>query len=157
MGIKGANMFYAPQKPYLVSGCLRDQVTYPICLENSSNDDRIRECLEKVGLQKFSRSSLDQRQHDWSSVLSGGEKQRMGFARLFFHNPTFAVLDESTSAVEPKGQKMLYEQTMKCGITMISIAHREELAQYHDLHIEFLGHGKFKFIQEDGRAKISDV
>lgn len=143
----GANMYYVPQKPYLVTGCLRDQVTYPICLKTTEQDEQIRKCLERTGLSKFVRSSLDQRQHDWASVLSGGEKQRMGFARLFYHNPKFAVLDEATSAVEPKGQKMLYEETLRAGITMISIAHREELIQYHDRHIEFLGHGRFKLMQ----------
>ena len=59
-----------------------------------------------------------------------------GFARLFYHNPTFAVLDEATSAVEPAGQRMLYTKTRELGITIISIAHREELIEFHDVHIE---------------------
>lgn len=144
----GANLYYVPQKPYLVTGTLRDQVTYPLLLESSDQDERVRECLEQTGLQKFVRTNLDQKYHDWASVLSGGEKQRMGFARLFFHNPTFAVLDEATSAVEPTGQTMLYEKTKAKGITMISIAHRHELIKFHDLHIEFLGHGEFKIMNE---------
>jgi len=147
---KGCNMFYVPQKPYLCKGTLRDQVTYPVVLRDSSQDDKIRECLKETGLTKFMRANLDITHHDWSSVLSGGEKQRMGFARLFYHKPVFAVLDEATSAVEPKGQRMLYETTREKRITLISIAHREELIEFHDMHIEFLGHGEYRIVKNAG-------
>jgi ABC-type thiamine transport system ATPase subunit len=40
-------------------------------------------------------------------TLSGGEQQRLAFARLFLHEPDIVVMDEATSALDPDSQAML--------------------------------------------------
>eukprot|EP00301_Raphidiophrys_heterophryoidea_P014853 c23325_g1_i1.p1 GENE.c23325_g1_i1~~c23325_g1_i1.p1 ORF type:complete len:644 (-),score=135.51 c23325_g1_i1:100-2031(-) len=138
------HMFYVPQRPYMVTGSLRDQVTYPLKLD-SSVDKHVMECLEYVGLTKLVRHSgeqgLDAIQHDWADVLSGGEKQRLGLARLYFHRPTFAILDEATSAINANEEGPLYEVLGKLHITVFSISHRPSLLPYHHKHLHFIGDG----------------
>jgi len=63
--------------------------------------------LEDVRLgYLLARFSLDST-HEWSSVLSLGEQQRLAFARLLLSKPQLALLDESTSALDEANEVML--------------------------------------------------
>lgn len=154
-------LFYVPQRPYLVSGSLREQVTYPLT-PGPAADEAVRDCLRRVHLDKLdthSPAGLATAHHDWADVLSGGEKQRLGLARLFFHKPKFAVLDESTSAINPDEEGMLYNQMSELGITVFSIAHRMELMRFHQLQLHFAadGTGGWTLTQlEDAGAPIPE-
>ena len=136
-------VFYVPQKPYLVSGTLRDQVMYPLP-GDPTRDDEVVEALTRVNLMKLARTSsdgLDRFPHDWADVLSGGEKQRVGLARLYFHKPAYAVLDEATSAINPDEEGAFYSHLGTLGITAFSIAHRLELKRFHHQHLHFHADG----------------
>lgn len=75
--------------------------------------------------------------HEWSSVLSLGEQQRLAFGRLLLSKPTLALLDESTSALDEANEARLYQLIQAAGITYISIGHRRTLYKYHKkvLHV----------------------
>ena len=156
-------LFYVPQRPYLVSGTLRDQVTYPLTPPRSAAaDEAVLACLRRVRLDKLAQHSaagLDTAHHDWADVLSGGEKQRLGLARLYYHHPAFAVLDEATSAINPDEEGQLYAQMSELGITFFSIAHRLELMKFHQLQLHFAadGTGRWTLTPLDGRgAPVAD-
>src|SRR4029077_18192014 len=70
----------------------------------------------------------------WDQTLSGGEKQRLAFARIFLHNPDIIVLDEATAALDPESQDKLMELLSKQPeeTTLVSVGHRPELEAFHN-------------------------
>jgi ABC-type uncharacterized transport system fused permease/ATPase subunit len=64
---------------------------------------------------------------DWANILSGGEQQRLAFARLFFHSPDFALMDEATAALDVEMEATCMEMCTRRGITIISVGHRATL------------------------------
>lgn len=152
-----ARVFYVPQRPYLAHGSLRDQVTYPEVVPrgkaDAALDARVLEALRTVNLLKLvgddSAGGLDVTKHDWADVLSGGEKQRIGLARVFFREPACAVLDEATSAVNPDEEALFYEKLASLGVTAFSIAHRPELLRFHHKKLTLHADGTGGWTLED--------
>jgi ATP-binding cassette subfamily D (ALD) protein 3 len=83
---------------------------------------------------------------DWNDVLSGGEKQRIAMARLIYHKPQFAILDECTSAVSVDVEGHLYSHMKSIGVTLITVSHRETLWKYHEHLLRFYGDRQYEFI-----------
>ena len=85
------------------------------------------------------KDKIEDEEKPWDQTLSlsGGEKQRLAFARLFLHNPDIVVLDEATLALDAKGQDNLMESLIKelPGATLVSVAHRAELEDFHNRKI----------------------
>lgn len=127
-------LFMLPQKPYVPSGTLRRAAAYPAPAEDWSIE-QIGEALDKVGLGHLKEKIEEEA--PWDQTLSGGEKQRLAFARLFLHRPDIIVFDEATSALDAKSQdKMmaLVNEELK-DATIVSVAHREELEAFHSRKI----------------------
>lgn len=126
-------LMFLPQRPYMVEGSLRDQLLYPYP-DKSADDDEIRRVIENVNLAEILNRIDDDldRVVDWGNVLSLGEQQRIGFARLFLRKPRFAFLDEATSALDEDNQTALYQAIRDSKIGYISVGHRETLMAFHD-------------------------
>jgi vitamin B12/bleomycin/antimicrobial peptide transport system ATP-binding/permease protein len=129
-----AKMIFLPQQPYVPLGTLRRAAAYPDASDSRSNE-AITEALRSVGLEHL-QHRLDE-EAPWHQLLSGGEKQRLGFARVLLHDPDIVVMDEATSALDPKSQDVLMALLVRWPkmMTIVSIGHRPELESYHDRKI----------------------
>ncbi|RZC34269.1 ABC tran and/or AAA 23 domain containing protein [Asbolus verrucosus] len=143
-------LFYIPQRPYMTLGCLRDQLTYPHsgseAIRRGTTDRQLEEHLHRVQLgYLLEREGGLDAIADWLDVLSGGEKQRIAMARLFYHKPQFAILDECTSAVSVDVEGSMYKYCREVGITLLTVSHRKSLWQHHEFVLHLDGRGGYTF------------
>lgn len=98
---------------------------------------------------------------EWRESLSGGDQQKMAWARLFYHKPKvrffsgnttkanscrswqYAVLDEATSLVPTETEGLMMEYASKLGITLLTVSHRPSLWKYHAMILQYDGQGGY--------------
>ena len=157
---KSRELFYIPQKPYLAIGSFRDQVIYPDTVADMKrkgiSDEDLTSILDRVELvYLLERETLNSVQ-DWSEVLSGGEKQRVAIARLIYHRPLYAILDECTSAVSIDVEQRIYKYlTEIIGCSLLSVTHRvKQLQSYHHFILKLDGCGEYQFEAIEGGDSV---
>lgn len=144
---KHNEMFYIPQRPYLSHGSLRQQIIYPISeKENTVSDAELNQILEVLGLQHLVESVGGwDAVREWREDLSMGAQQKIAAARLFYHRPKFAILDECTASVTLDTETTIYTHAQELGISLLTVSHRASLWQYHDKILQFDGQGHYLF------------
>lgn len=129
----GATMFLLPQSPYVPVGTLKRAAAYPRSPDCFAHE-AVATAFEATGLENLT-GRLDE-VAPWDKTLSGGEKQRLAFARVLLHKPDIVVLDEATAALDTKSQARLMQLLVEQAITVLSVGHRPELEQFHSRKIE---------------------
>jgi putative ATP-binding cassette transporter len=124
-------IMFLPQKPYIPLGTLRRVVTYPAAMDAYSSEV-IASALADAGLGGLA-SELDV-DMSWGQRLSGGEQQRLAFARALLARPDWLFMDEATASLDPEAEEELYNMLRQRlpDTTVVSIAHRPEIADLHD-------------------------
>ncbi|MEB2847961.1 ATP-binding cassette domain-containing protein [Rhizobiales bacterium RZME27] len=120
---------FLSQKAYCPIGTLADAVAYPHLAADIAVDD-LRAAIDDVGLAGL---PVDHplASDDGSTILSGGEMQRLVLARVLLHRPETVILDEATSALDPQAETMLLA-TLRRQLptsTFVIIAHRRPTGQ----------------------------
>jgi putative ATP-binding cassette transporter len=135
---QGARLLFLPQKPYLPIGSLKHAVSYPESAQRFSAEE-MSDVLQRVGLPHLAGDL--ERSENWAHVLSGGEQQRVAFARALLNKPDWLFLDEATASLPEDAQDALYRLLKERlpQTTLVSIGHRESLAAHHEQRLAWRG------------------
>lgn len=152
----------APQHSYMAPQCtLYEQIAFPQQVKVPTQKIRaaVLQAIELAGAQTvvnvirgyespvmgFDLTDVDE-SYDWSS-LSGGQKERISMARVFFHvlcmdrskETPVAILDEATSMMDDTEQDVL-NHLRRLNVRMISVTHRDVVIRHHT-NVLKIGHG----------------
>jgi len=126
---------FLPQRPYLPLGTLGDAIAYPEP-DHQPRRAELEAALRAVGLAYL----IDQLDVDgnWAQRLSGGEQQRLGFARILLVRPEIVFLDEATSALDEAAEASLYRLLREADWhpTIVSVGHHGTLRRFHEAIVD---------------------
>ncbi|KFM24165.1 putative ABC transporter ATP-binding protein [Auxenochlorella protothecoides] len=152
------SLFFLPQKPFMCLGSLRDQVTFPHVHTRGSATDLAALLAAAQLPDLLERSGGWKAEADWAQTLSIGEQQRVAFARLLYHRPGLAFLDEATSGLDAATEDAIYTALAATGASFVSVGHRPQLVQWHTHVLEAQGRGRWElrdaeeYLASRGRA-----
>ena len=118
---------YVSQEVPVFDGTLRENLVF----DKKVADHEIVEVLELVCLDKFYErleDGLDTELGEKGIRMSGGERQRLALARLFFDDSKIIILDEATSAMDNVTEKKVMKNVLEhlTNKTILIVAHRLE-------------------------------
>ncbi|SCO83397.1 related to multidrug resistance protein [Fusarium oxysporum] len=123
------------QEPFLFNDTIYKNVAYGLIgspWENETEDKKrelVREaCRESFADEFIDRlpDGLDTLVGDSGAKLSGGQRQRLAIARSIVRKPSILILDEATSAIDVRGERIVQAALDRAAKdrTTITIAHR---------------------------------
>jgi vitamin B12/bleomycin/antimicrobial peptide transport system ATP-binding/permease protein len=133
----GARVSFIPQQPYFPIGTLRSAILFPRT-DADITDDLIREKLTLCGLEHL-KGRLDDTDQ-WGSLLSGGEQQRLAFARVLVQPPEILIMDEPTASLDELSQFKLmeYMRDQLSDTMVLHAGHRPGLEHFHNREIQLV-------------------
>ncbi len=149
---------YVPQKTYIFSGTIKENIIYG-CSRKNITEDEVISAAKKANIYNEimdSLSGLNGRVSENGNNLSGGQKQRLAVARLILKSPDLFIFDEATSALDNTNELIVQKNIEELfqDKTMITIAHRLTTLKNADRILVF---DKGQIVQEGKFDKLSKV
>ncbi|KPH61750.1 peptide ABC transporter ATP-binding protein [Pseudoalteromonas porphyrae] len=130
-----------------IGDMLDDCLQYNTSLDKETRVEKIKVTLAKVGL-------LNDHQHYYPHMFSGGQLQRVALARALILDPKVVVLDEALSSLDPSVRaqtvNLLLKLQQETGLSYILITHHLSLVRHISDQLVVLEHGE---IVEYGRTE----
>ena len=144
-----ARFAFMPQRPYIPLGSLHAALTYPEDGTAITQDD-IANIMTECALEHL-MPQLEE-EANWAGILSGGEQQRLAFARVFLNRPDVIIMDEATSALDELSQKRMMEMMGEklASSMVIHVAHRPGLERYHSRELVLKRESGGPAVMEEG-------
>jgi putative ATP-binding cassette transporter len=134
---ENAEVAFMPQRPYFPVGTLRAALLYPHA-DREVPEERVKDILARCGLDHLT-GRLDE-EEQWSAQLSGGEQQRLAFARVLLQPPDILIMDEPTSSLDELSQfrMMEYMRDLLPDAMVIHAGHRPGIERFHGREIHLV-------------------
>ena len=141
-------LFFMPPRTYLPLGTLRQALCYPASPE-AFDDTQIRRALLGVGLDHLAPRLADT--EIWDSALAIDEQQRLGFARLLLHRPDWIFIQETTDALDTKGEEEMMRllEAEFAGAAVVTVGRSAGLEPFHRRRLEIR--------RTDGGAVVREI
>jgi ABC-type bacteriocin/lantibiotic exporter with double-glycine peptidase domain len=152
---------YVPQDVIIVSGSVSDNVRlgYPAELVTKNSVERALSLAQLLTAVSEMEMGIDSFVGESGSLISGGQRQRLGIARAFFTHPKLLVLDEATSALDGQTEAELTQaiNSLHGEVTVLVVAHRLSTVRQVD-KVVYLEAGRITAVGsfEEVRAAVPD-
>lgn len=134
--LNSRSVAYVPQKPGIIAGSFANNVA--LAFDPAEIDRKmVSFALDKAGLGEFVETlplGIDSDLGEARGNLSGGQLQRLAFARAFYRSPDMLVMDEGTSSLDTQSEAEISKLllSLKGEMTVVVVAHRLHTIQNAD-------------------------
>lgn len=131
-----SSSLFIAQKPYLPIATLANAILYPMSSDAIDRETLITN-IKICGLEHLIEK-LDI-EDNWSTKLSIGEQQRIGFCRVLLNKPDIVYLDEATSALDEEIEELMYRNLIDTlpNSVIVSVGHRSTIKKWHTQELQF--------------------
>ncbi|PIE79394.1 MAG: hypothetical protein CSA15_03230 [Candidatus Delongbacteria bacterium] len=148
-----SNIAIIPQEVYIFNGTIRENI---LCSNPNASEKDLLKAIKLADLEYYLTNNyfgLDYKIGSSGSELSGGQKLKIAFARLFLMKPDIIILDEATSVLDIESENIIMNNLNNYfkNITIISIAHRLNTVKNSDIIFVF---NEGKIVEEGSHEEL---